>query len=292
MIDCSASQVYRTLELNSATLTPPAYIGGGIEGIQVEQANLSDVDVVQYVEKRALADGMDSGDLYLGARRLQLQGSIYGLSRAKLFDSIRDLRRAFSPKAAELEGDDGFLPYTFSVPTDDIENYPDRVILLKLYVAPRSLTIVTNRDRQGGKEASAGAVPWQATLIGKDPAIYGATPVTNTLPEEFFGWTNRGDFPAVPSLTVVVGAAAGTVTATIGTGTLTITVPAGAIGRIFRYDGATKLLTLDSVNRMDLMGLTPAATHPLVPTGVSVSRVTAAGATITSMTLSFTETYA
>lgn len=292
MIDCSASQVYRTLELNSATLTPPAYIGGGIEGIQVEQANLSDVDVVQYVEKRALADGMDSGDLFLGARRLQLQGSIYGLSRGKFYDFIRDLRRAFSPKAAELEGSDGFLPYTFSVPTDDIDNYPTRVIPLKLYVAPRSLTIVTNRDRQGGKAASGLSVPWQATLVGKDPLIYAVTPKTNTTPGFATNWTNLGDFPGIPSLTLVVGSAAGTVTVTIGTGTLTITVPAGAVGRIFRYDGATKLLTLDSVNRMDLMGLTPVATHPLVPLGSSSSSAIASGATITSMTLSFTEAYA
>lgn len=178
-MDITRPIIYRGFNLNTVTTTPGNGIGTGISGCVIDSGDLSDVDVVQFIEKRSLQDGMDAGDPYLGMMRIRLAGTLYGLTRALLFDAYWDLRKALSPTLAarEVPGDHGYLPFYFSVPTNRVADYPAGAIDLQINAMPKSKQMVWQRDNQGGPDSDSLAIPWQATLVCKDPSIMSALPV-------------------------------------------------------------------------------------------------------------------
>lgn len=189
-MDLSRTIIYRGFTLNDpdilTNLTPGSQVGSGISGCVVDSADLSDMDVVQFLEKRSLQDGMDAGDVYLGARRLRMAGTLYATTRALLYDAYQELRRALSPTLAQRESpaDKGYLPLYFSVPTNDNVNYPEGLIDLRVLAMPRAMQAVFQKDNLGGDDRDALAIPWQATFIMRDPRIMSAAtydvPLTTT----------------------------------------------------------------------------------------------------------------
>lgn len=177
-MDTTRDIIYRGFTLNDESITDNI-VGGVIDGCVVDSFDLSDVDVVQWLEKRSQADGSDAGDVFHGVRRVRLAGTLYGTTRNLLYDSLNDLRAALNPVLAQREEplDRGFRPMFFSVPTNRIEDYPSGAIELQMKLLPRSLQHRSGRDEQGGIDADPLAMPWQATFIGKDPGIFSADPV-------------------------------------------------------------------------------------------------------------------
>jgi hypothetical protein len=153
--------------------------GTGMTGCIIESATMSDVDVVQFMEKRSQADGMDAGDPHLGTRRIRLSGTLFGLTRNLLYDSLTDLRAALNPVLAAREEplDYGYRPLYFSWPTNRVDDYPSGAIDLQVKAMPRAFDAMFSRSSSGGSDADSLAIPWQATLICRDPAIMGATPL-------------------------------------------------------------------------------------------------------------------
>ena len=49
---------------------------------------------------RSQADGLDASDVYLAGRRLAIHGTVYGTTRANLFDRLQQLRAVMSPTGA------------------------------------------------------------------------------------------------------------------------------------------------------------------------------------------------
>lgn len=152
--------------------------GSGISGCVVHNFDISDVDVVQYLEKRAEQDGMDAGSVFHGARRIRMSGTLYGLTRALLFDAWMEMRAAFNPVLAQRESpaDKGYLPLYFSIPTNRAVDYPSGAIDLMVQAMPRSLQAVTSDDAQGGGDEDSLAIPWQLSMICKDPSITADSP--------------------------------------------------------------------------------------------------------------------
>lgn len=181
-MDTTRDIIYRGVYLNLADI--PITGGGGLgtgigPGCQMDTFDMSDVDVVQWTEKRSQADGNDAGDVFFGARRIRIAGTLYALTRGTLFDDLWSLRAALNPVLAQREepGDKGYRPLYFSVPTNRIEDYPAGAIELQVYALPRAFQQLTRDDDIGGDDDQSLAVPWQATLICKDPGIYSADPV-------------------------------------------------------------------------------------------------------------------
>src|SRR5690242_216300 len=116
-------------------------IEAGISGCVVDAVDMSDVDVVQFMEKRSQGDGMDVGDVFLGARRIRMSGTLYATTRAGLFDALRELRAALSPVLSQRDepADHGYQPIYFSEPTED-ENFGGRMDL-RVLAMPRSVAI-------------------------------------------------------------------------------------------------------------------------------------------------------
>jgi hypothetical protein len=178
-MDLTRDIVYRGFTLNEEDTTG-SITNGRITGCFIDSADFSDVDVVQFLEKRSQQDGMDAGEVFLGARRLRLAGTLYGVSRPELYDALFSLRSVMSPVLASREEplDRGYRPLTFYVPTARLEDYPAGVIPLQLLAMPRAFSSMISRDMQGGDDVDALAIPWQATFICRDPGIY-ATSVTS-----------------------------------------------------------------------------------------------------------------
>jgi hypothetical protein len=183
-MDTTRDIIYRLFKLNDESIED-AIVGGGaagtgITGCVVDTFDLTDVDVVQWMEKRSQADGSDAGDAFLGPRRIRIAGTLYAATRLTLFDQLFTLRAALNPVLAQREEplDKGYRPLYFSVPTNRADDYPEGAIALQVKALPRGIQHVTQRDNLGGDDDDALAIPWQATFICKDPSIYAADPTT------------------------------------------------------------------------------------------------------------------
>jgi hypothetical protein len=291
-VNTLADIVYRGCKLNDsqieASRVPGTGIGTGISGSMVDDWDFSDADVIQYMEKRSLQDGMDAGDVFIGARRLRMSGTLYDTTRALLFDRYWAFLAACNPVLAQRDSpaDKGYCPLYFSVPTNDVVNYPAGVIPLRVLAIPRAKQIVWRRDQQGGVEGNALAIPWQVTFQQRDPNIYAQDPQDYDLSA---GGTvsgnlvNRGTYITRPNMLVQVGPDAGSIAMTIAGVTVTITVPASSGVRIIRYKGIDKILTVEEgnieVTRYDLLSLGTQIAHPIVPPGTSAYTVTFTGVT-------------
>jgi hypothetical protein len=183
-MDTTRDIIYRGYTLNDESILDNIVGGGasgsGITGCTVDTFDLSDVDVVQWLEKRSQSDGSDAGDAFLGPRRIRLAGTLYATTRLTLFDELFNLRAALNPVLAQREEplDKGYRPLYFSVPTNRAADYPSGAIPLMVKALPRGIQHVTQRDAIGGDDDDALAITWQATFLCKDPGIYAADPVT------------------------------------------------------------------------------------------------------------------
>lgn len=178
-MDTTRDIIYRNFLLNQASfeaqnLTDGA--GQGIAGCVVDDFDPDDLDVVQYSEKRAEADGMDVGNPFLGGRRIRVSGTIYGKSRALCYDLLWQLRATLNPGLAqrEIPADHGYLPMYFSVPTTD-PNFAG-IIPMRALVMPKGIRAPLNRDQQGGQDTDPLAIPWSAVFVMRDPIFEGQTP--------------------------------------------------------------------------------------------------------------------
>lgn len=179
-MDTTRDIIYRNFKLNDAAIAAAIDssdgLGKGIAGCVVDDFDPDDVDVVQFSEKRAEADGMDVGTPFLGGRRIRLTGTVYGKTRALCYDALWQLRATLSPVLAsrEIPGDKGYLPMYFAVPTND-PNYAG-AIAMRALVMPKQFRAPINRDQHGGVDADALAISWSALLLMRDPNFEGETP--------------------------------------------------------------------------------------------------------------------
>lgn len=275
-MDLTRPVEYRGLQLNDAATQP----NGPIVGIQLDTADYSEVPAVGYSEKRSAGDGFDSSDVFLGARRVVLAGTVYGADRADLFDRLQSLRLAFSPTSAYADspGTFGYIPLDFDVPTNDIA-FPSGFIAQCLRVRPsRMPSWAIRRDQIGGVTDNGLAVQWQAALDAKDPRVYAqvqqdfATWVGRTSGSGTF--TNKGDYPAPLDILLFApaGAAAATLDLVIAGSNMHLKMPTNATKpQILRYDGGEKVVRLQVDTtitlRMDLLSFTAGTTHPLIKPG-------------------------
>lgn len=189
LVDTKQDIIYRDFTLNDkdtqANIVAGSGIGSGISGCIVDSIDISDVDVVQFVEKRSEGDGMDAGPPFHGARRIRLAGTLYGLTRALLADALNDLRATLNARLAYFDepADKGYQPFYFAIPTNRVEDYPDGAIELRMLAMPRAFQEVIQKDKVGGNDGDPTGIEWQATLVCKDPAIMAQEPQEYAFPD-------------------------------------------------------------------------------------------------------------
>jgi len=177
-MDTTRDIIYRNVKLNDAAIAFDASdgLGKGITGSVVDDFDPDDVDVVQFSEKRAEADGLDVGTPFLGGRRIRINGTVYGKTRALCYDNLWQLRAALSPTLAsrEIPGDKGYLPMYFAVPTNNL--LYAGAIAMRALVMPKSFRAPINRDQHGGTDGDALAISWSSLMVMRDPLFEGQTP--------------------------------------------------------------------------------------------------------------------
>jgi hypothetical protein len=294
-MDLTKNIIYRSFTLNDENIVTNIVagngIGGGISGCVVDSVDYSDVDVVQFLEKRSLEDGMDAGDVYKGARRVRMAGTLYGLSRADLYDRWLDLRAALDPVLAQADepADKGYQPLYFSIPTLDLVNFPSGYRDMRILVMPRAISAMIQKDSLGGDDEDSLAIPWQATFLARDPRITAQTEQDYTFtagaPHTNSGnLVNRGNHYAVLNMLIEVTSAGGSIAVQAGTSVFTLTVPASTGNRIIRLKGDDKIITVEEgsveVTSMSMIAFSGSNTWPQVQPGTHGYSVTFTGVTV------------
>jgi hypothetical protein len=289
-MDLSKPIDYRGLQLNDADLAAGQRL---LRGIAIEKADYSTVDAVGYTEKRAEADGLHASDVYLGPRLIDLSGVIYAASAPELFDRLRLLRVVFSPTSTYQEDpvNKGFVPLRFHQTTEDTQSFPGGLINLFIRARPRGLPRWNlTRDRIIGVASKPQSLPWQVSLLAKDPRVYidpqqvidisGAAHTAAVNAKA----TNRGDYESPLNILLVIGnvaPVAGSQFRLQGFGVdMRIAIEPKA-NVVYRWRGNDRtLMTQDARDpnspealRMDLVTFAGRARKPMVPAKINpVSR--------------------
>ncbi len=273
MFDLKQPVTYRSFEANDA-----AFADGVLVGCRVESVTALPIAGEGYTEKRARADGLDAVDVYLGGLRLRLAGIVYGTSRADTFDRVDALRAAFSPTLAYSDdnSESGYVPLTFSRPTDRTDDYASGQIDLFVNVRPISAPqIAIAADRSGGVETEGFGVTWSVDLEAKDPRFYVATAKTIDISGATSGsgtFANNGTYPAPLTFTLNADTGDDTVFRFIGLGAdVSLEIPDLAGPCTLTCDGNKKIVTLDyggqELLRMDLIVTEGEVQYPEAPAG-------------------------
>jgi hypothetical protein len=288
-MDTTRDIIYRDYKLNDsqiAAVALPDGLGQGIAGCVVTDFDPDDVDVVQFSEKRAEADGLDVGDPFLGGRRIRINGTVYGKTRALAYDSLFDLRRVLNPvlAAREIPGDKGYLPLYFAVPTNDTTNFPAGTKEMRALVMPRSFRAPISRDEHGGEDSDALSFNWGVSFSMRSPNFEGETPQDFQFPDTtgtFAGnFLNRGTYSSPLNMIFSVGTPASTITVAAGGSIFTIAIPLSTANRIIRIK-REKLITVEENGveaiRRSWLTFNQSTTWPMMPPGTSAYSVTVTG---------------
>lgn len=279
------------------TLTRAA---GGVpaDGWEIIRADISPIGVTQYLDKKALQDGMDAYDVYENARQVNLVVGVYGSTKGSFWDNLQTFLAAFNPVLA-YNADTanlGFLSLAFYQPTAitgtwSTASYPNG-IPMQLYCrpsAPPSYDIpkaATSGDANKGLATNA-----TLQLICRDPRKYLQTQASQVVTLSANTATNRGDYPTWPIFTFSLSASGNSsLTLTVGGGSVFIDMSSKSTGT-FTMDFAKRMLT-DS-NGTNLNGL---ITGNTVFSQVQPGQVTTYSMTnstgISSITIKFYEAWA
>jgi hypothetical protein len=272
---------YASLSINTATRTA----AGPMVGYLVDQFDPSVVDVVAFLDKRALQDGVDASDIFLGGRRLGLVVSVFGSTKGDFWDKAQALLAAFSPTlnygadTAAL----GFRALTFFQPTADIVSWPTSAypngIPLQYFarpLAPPTYSMV--RDEDGGTSARGLSKQFRLALLAKDPRKYAQTATEHTITTASTTATNLGDYPTFPTITIVTTTNTGVMSFSIAGTAFSATLD--ATSTTYTLNCAEGTFEKGSTLAMDL--LTTGLVFPdLAPGGNVVSRGAVTGATAT-----------
>lgn len=160
LADLTRAVAFQGVALNTTTIT-----NGVITGCQVDLLDLSKVEVRQFREPLALAQGLDVGGVWFGGRHVTLQGTVYGSSRADADSRIGTLEAAFDPTAiyGATPGSFGYAALTWY----SIGGGAQRT----LYCLPEGLQVASRRGLFGGPDGAPLAIPWTVQLLAKNPVV-------------------------------------------------------------------------------------------------------------------------
>ena len=213
-----------TIDLNSigsAEVTTSAPLGG----YKVLSASFNEVGLVGYMDKRALRDGVDAADTYLGTRTLSIVCGVFGTSTGDLGDKIQALLDAMRPIPRTYEADYGFRQLAFSQGTIDTSNFSTGFIPMMMLVRPASLPSVQLTTAQSiGVSAKGFAANVAFTLMAKQPYRFSATQrtINVTSSSATTSLPNLGSATAYPTFEIIYSSAVSYAAATVAAVTFTM----------------------------------------------------------------------
>jgi hypothetical protein len=290
-----------TITYNGWTATTPVAVAGGgpRDGVIIERADISPVEVAQYLDKRAASDGLDVADVYLGGRRMTISAAVLGSTTGRLWDNLDDLLAAFNPVLA-YNADSarfGFVALDYYRPTADISTWPTSTypsgIPLRLYARPlQPPRWDVRRIQATGRSSLGAAIRVQIELLAKDPRQYLQTQQSLSMSTSTATATYRGNYPSFPIITFAL-TASGSTAATkfnIGSEYVPIIMSNYTTGT-YTIDFETRRVN-DSAGSADLSGLDTSDTisFPEIQSG-STYFISGATTGLGAVTLAYTEAW-
>jgi hypothetical protein len=213
-----------TIDFNSigaSDVTTPAPRGG----YKVLSARFNEAPLVGYIDKRALRDGADVADTYLGTRTLSIVCGVFGTSSGDLGDKIQGFLDAMRPIPRSYEADYGFRQLAFSQATIDTANYSTGFVPMMMLVRPATLPTVTLTSSQSiGVSAKGFAATVGFTLLAKTPYRFSATErsIAITASSATTSFPNLGSAIAFPTFELIYSSAVSYAAATVASVTFTM----------------------------------------------------------------------
>jgi len=181
-----------------------------MSGVVIERIEPTDIETAFYMDKRALDEGVDAGDIYLAQRAFIINASVYGTSEGQAWDRYDDLVTAFAPRlmynadSANL----GFLAFQFTRPSIS-SDFPSGISMQAYLRSTRPPIVQVSRRKQGGYTGSGTQIPVIIPMVARDPRFYNQTvttvsisPTTSTQTT-----TNRGTYPTWATLSFTLAGA-------------------------------------------------------------------------------------
>ena len=173
-----------------------------MSGVVIERIEPTDIETAFYMDKRALDEGVDAGDIYLAQRAFIIHASIYGTSEGAAWDRYDDLVTAFAPRlmynadSANL----GFLAFQFIRPSIDTA-FPSGISMQAYLRSTRPPIIQVSRRKQGGYTGSGTQIPVIIPMVARDPRFYLQTAQTVTISagDTTYAAPHRGTYPTWPT---------------------------------------------------------------------------------------------
>src|SRR3990167_6719829 len=178
-----------------------------MSGTIIERIEPTDIETAFYLDKRALDEGVDAGDIYLAQRAFIIHASVYGTSEGQAWDRYDDLVTAFAPRlmynadSANL----GFLAFQFTRPSIS-SDFPSGISMQAYLRSTRPPIVQVSRRKQGGYTGSGTQIPVIIQMVARDPRFYNQTatsvsisPATSTQTT-----THRGTYPSWPTVSFTV----------------------------------------------------------------------------------------
>jgi hypothetical protein len=161
MPDLSAGKTltFRGTSLNTAA----ASVSNGqsvISGIKVTHLDVSAVEIRQFTEPLALLDGIDVGGAWLGARHIEMRGTVYGATHAAAADLITTLEALFLIESGEF----AFYALVFTKMSTGGGT-------TTIYCRPNGLRYNYDWSKHAGDASLPLAIEWAVTLYAKDPTF-------------------------------------------------------------------------------------------------------------------------
>lgn len=197
-MDLSAPVAYNGITFQPASAAPT---GAPRSGYEIKNIDYTRVQTDAYYDPRALTDGLDTGDVFLRGRFIEIDAAVYGTSEGHVWDQTQALLAAFSPTLAYAEDPDNFglLPFTFRQPTIDTATWTAGYIPLQFNARPlEPPTFNVNNMRTNGSGGRGFTLPVNARLIAPSPMKVHQSEITQTLTTSAQVFTYRGDYPAWP----------------------------------------------------------------------------------------------
>jgi hypothetical protein len=246
-----------------------------ITGFKLDQAGYESSPVRGYLDQRALRDGVDYTEPFLGARQVQLAVSVYGETLGDFWDQMDVLAKALSPMPNSWTTTYGVRPLRFYQPTRSQGSDFPYGIELEMGVRPTGLVQYSaTRAMSVGMETGGFSQRVVIPLIAPDPhkRHISLRTVSNV---------NRGSEPAYAIITGTGTADTPVaVTWTSGGKTNTVTIIPTVTGETFTAELDKMVLTKCRVDHLGTSG-----DFQVYPGSTSY------GANLGSLTVSFYETW-
>lgn len=252
-MDFTAPISYNGLTASGLTL---ASGGSPSVGIVFDRVDISPIDTEAYLDRRAVSDGADATDVYVGVRQVNINAAIYGSTIAHGYDQLQSVLRTFHPRIA-FNADTanlGFLAFDFRQPTISTGVWTAGYIPLRLYLRPaRPVSYVLDRQPTGGVPSKGVAFRAGILLVARDPRKYAQTASAVSVTTTAQTATNRGDYPTFPIFTWTMTAAGSSIHQIVVAGmAVKINLSAQSSGS-FSFDYATRRLTKAGASMASLL---------------------------------------